>query len=61
MCCAKAWQAVETAADMQRTFGARMLMAASTSAVMPGALPAEWRFALVAAHPTSPLFYRVSL
>jgi hypothetical protein len=27
----------------------------STSAVMPGALPAEWRFALVATHPTSPL------
>jgi hypothetical protein len=29
--------------------------ATSTSAVMPGTLPAEWRFALVAAHPTSPL------
>ena len=32
----------------------------STSAVMPGALPAEWRFALMATHPTSPLSYRVS-
>jgi len=35
--------------------------AASTSAVMPGTLPAEWRFALVAAHPTSPLSIFVSL
>jgi hypothetical protein len=33
----------------------------STSAVMPGTLPAELRFALVAAHPTSPLSYLVSL
>jgi hypothetical protein len=44
-----------------RTFGARYVSAASTSAVMPGALPAEWLFALVAAHPTSPLFIFVSL
>ena len=28
----------------------------STSAVMPGALPADWCCALVAAHPTSPLY-----
>jgi len=27
----------------------------STSAVMRGALPAKWRFALAATHPTSPL------
>jgi hypothetical protein len=33
----------------------------STSAAMLGALPAEWRFALVAAHPTSPLSIFVSL
>jgi hypothetical protein len=31
------------------------VVATSTSAVMPGALPVEWRFALVATHPTSPL------
>ncbi|MFZ2392280.1 hypothetical protein, partial [Rhodoferax sp.] len=37
------------------------LSVTSTSAVMPGALPAEWRCALVAAHPTSPLCYCVSL
>jgi len=42
-----------------RTFGARSLRVTSTSAVMPGTLPAERRFALVAAHPTSPLCYRV--
>jgi hypothetical protein len=35
--------------------------ATSTSAVMPGTLPDEWRFALMAAHPTSPLSYCVSL
>ena len=29
--------------------------AAPTSAVMPDMLPAAWRFAVVAAHPTSPL------
>jgi len=33
----------------------------ATSAVMPGVLPAEWRFALVATHLTSPLSYRMSL
>jgi len=44
-----------------RSFGARTLRVTSTSAVMPGALPAEWRCALVAAHPTSPLSIFVSL
>jgi hypothetical protein len=44
-----------------RTFGAQCVALTSTSAVMPGAMPADWRFALVAAHPTSPLCYCVSL
>jgi hypothetical protein len=44
-----------------RSFGARYVNAASTSAVIPGARTAEWRCALVAVHPTSPLYYRVSL
>jgi hypothetical protein len=45
----------------RRTFGVRCVSVTSTSAVMPGALPAELRSALVAAHPTSPLSIFVSL
>jgi len=41
----------------RRTFGVRCVSVTSTSAVMLGVLPAEWRCALVAAHPTSPLCY----
>jgi hypothetical protein len=44
-----------------RTFGVRYCRVAPNSAVMPGALPVEWRCALVAAHPTSPLSIFVSL